>query len=566
MNIGSYNSTVTLFHSFSTVFNGLGVTLRLFDTDTTDSINLSTKLSNFKFKFTKVLIKISDPGMSTMNFSNYTDMDVLFNNAPYSTDSSESIPSTASRFFYDIRTAGINIIPCFLVPVTWLALDNSNLVTGEPAITSVANFILSGVQWIRNFGNIVTLVEIFHHPELENNTHGYMSAQEFPLLARKIRTLSIARNMEPEVKLVGPGISQVISETEADSIYLDEFYEDNKNVLDFFSIHANENTSTNTDVTLLNQGNFDSRQLLKKGLTKETYHMYAINFITPRIVTNFTTNATKFIENGTNYGNGASDTIHFAKRVIDNFCIINNLGYSVAIYSNLNEKTDEEPDNKSLYDSDNVLRPVGELLKYITNNIPIPSNIWFSEELNKDDDFTIKTMFLTSNGSKFFIILSRPPVSDNLLGNIKLYIENPLWSTAYTTSNVIINSYPEPQTEENPSGVPISDIVIQSSFGQGRLSIKMQHLPYNCILFLSGDVSLAPPSPAPVPTPSPTPGPGGPSPSPVVMETIIQVPVNYGIPTSTDHAQGTVFYDSQAHTLKTFISGSWVVANMLDHI
>jgi hypothetical protein len=372
----------------------------------------------------------------------------------------------------------------------------------------------------------------------------------------------------PQIKLLGPGLSQVISETLSDSSYIDTLY-DYRNLLDLFSIHANENKSTVTDITLLNVGDFNSRVLLRNGLTKVTYHMSAVNFTTPRIVTNFSTNATKFSVSGTDYGTGASDTIAFAKRVVENFCIINNLGFSSAIFNYLNNKigstlTGEDPDTKTLYDSTDTLRPVGQLLKYLTEHIPVPSNSWFSEELNKEDDYTIKTMFLTSTGNQFFIILCRPDVPDLLNGNMKLYLENPLWSTAYTTSNVQLNSYPDPQSVSNPSGVPLGNATTMCSFGQGRLTISMQHLPYNCILFLSGNVSLLPPV---TPSPSPSPGPSpSPSPSPVVMETIIQVPVNYGNPTPTDYVEGTVFYDSQAHTLKTFISGTWHTATMLDHI
>jgi hypothetical protein len=80
----------------------------------------------------------------------------------------------------------------------------------------------------------------------------------------------------------------------------------------------------------------------------------------------------------------------------------------------------------------------------------------------------------------------------------------------------------------------------------GTAFIKLTNVPYNCVVFLTGSLSLIPP-PNPPPPPPNTPS--------YLVQTIVQVPMYYGIPPNPPiPVAGTIYYNNSSNLLKVYDS------------
>ena len=167
-------------------------------------------------------------------------------------------------------------------------------------------------------------------------------------------------------------------------------------------------------------------------------------------------------------------------------------------------------------------------------------------------------MFMSSNGDKFAFICVRPVEPDGLLGRLRLTVNNPLWNTQYSVTDLQITSYPDPApvttttsvdadgntvvNKQVGDGVNLSSVIMKATMYLGSMSLFVKGLPYGgCLIVITGTVKMNPPTPGPGPGPTPAPGPTPPDGvSPVVMQTIMQMPVNYGEPNKTTYVVGTV--------------------------
>lgn len=608
------DSLATMFNSISTSFKGLGIKLHLLD-DFVDT-QLPIKLNNLPFQFAHVHISTPDPGPTVLNIEHYSDMNALFSNAPNALggggqdNDGNDILSTAQRFFKDISSRQMRLVLTFVIPPSWLLADDSKMLTGNVSLKGYANYILSGVLWVRSFGFAADLVEIFHQPDNESDGYGWISPTDYVIFLGHLRTISIDRGITlPYVKFLAPGLSSVLPLDTVTDVYSGALISA-RNSFDIWSIHAYEHDD---NLNTANAGTFSSRKLLSDRLERNVAQMNSVNNTYDKISSEFGTKATKFPriitfgmqDNLGDYVDTSSpndiavvaNSNEYAVRVLENFCGILRCGFFAAIYGGgltpyrktivADNETEDDVivsiEENSLYSDNGTLRPIGKIMSFLLQELPIPGDIYISEELNPVNDHTVKTLVMSSTADKFFFILCRPKSPDPLDGKLRLIINNPLWSTSYIAEDLLVRSFPDASrnvtmttelddgttetTVEKTSGVDLSGIAIKTTFSQGSCKFDLKNLPYgSCILFFSGKIALKPPVPLPNPSPLPIPPPGGGTGVPVIMQTIIQMSVYYGEPSSTNYAQGTVFYDSKAKKLKTFINGAWVATTPLQYV
>lgn len=553
----------------------------------------------------------------------YSDMDNIFATAPYSTDGSTDadgnvVHSSARKFFDEFAASKYKGIFTFIPPKSWLDVDG--YLTGEDVLQGYANFVLSGISWIRSFGITADLVEIFPEPDA-NHSYGAVYPKDLVIIANRLRDLSIARGItNPSVKVFGPALGNLLPANQDQELWTESFIFSRRS-LDFFSIHANEHP---LDALVYNSGTVAARKLVETRLRKSVTQMNSINVMNEKFVTSFSTRALLFPKTSYHAVSNAGDVedtydVHsegghtlitphvladsqeFSIRVLENLINILSSGFSSAFYESLSARVidgvpvDGMEDSRSMRSVDGSsvdgsVREMEKLWSTLFTVFPLPGNIYRSEEINVEEDFTLKTCVMSTNGSKFCFILCRPVLPDALLGRLRLTVNNPLWSTNYEVKNLVITSYPAPAsvtiqetTDEYGRtitekivgpGVDLSDVVMKATMNLNYMSLFVKGLPYGgCCLFITGDVILKEPiapSPVPLPEPEPTPpvdeGEVPPDASPVLMQTIMQMPVNYGEPRFTNYPVGTVYYDYRDKTVKTFINGTWVQSTLLEYI
>jgi len=600
---------LSYFNSISTTFKGFGINLYLLHDHVTS--DLKTKLADIPFSYARVLLSVPDPTRGALTLESLDHMDNLFTTAPYATDSSTDAdsgvytPSSAEKFVSDFNALHLQGLFCFLPPKSWL--DADGFLIDESALIGYANMIISGVLWLRKLGLNADVVELF--PEPDSGAYGFVNPKDCVIIANRLRDTCITRGVfNPPIKICGPGLGSVLPLVKDIDLYTESFVF-GKTSMDCWSIHANENVQ---DAEIYNSGSFAARIMLKDRLRKSVSQMNAVNFLMEKLVTSFSTRANAFSKcaystgdsiengNGTITPNVLSDSNEFCLRLIENFIAIASNGFTTAFYHSLSPRldadgnvVDPEEATRSIYGLDGDLRLVGKLWKYLMDTLPIPGNVYISEEINEEEDFTVKTLLTTTNGDKFCFVLCRPVQPDNLLGRLRLTINNPLWSTNYEVKDITVSSFPDAakvtvETTTNDlgqtvtkktvgEGVDLSNVVVKATMNLNYMTLFVKDLPYGgCCICISGTVSLKEPitpvpAPLPAPAPSPAPAPVGgtgtvPSDSsPVVMQTIMQMPVNYGEPKYKTYPVGTIFYDSKAKIVKTFVNGVWVETSFLSY-
>ncbi len=167
-------------------------------------------------------------------------------------------------------------------------------------------------------------------------------------------------------------------------------------------------------------------------------------------------------------------------------------------------------------------------------------------------DNTLKGMVLAPRGDQFAILLCRPETPDALSGNLRLIIRNPLWSDRYKITSLTLESLLDRD---------LSDVKYSSKVAQGQATMILSTVPYeSSVILITGQVRLNPPLDPPPPPPAADNEESRQS----LMETIIQVPVHYGIPTrSSLPTNGNFYFDTKDQRAKVYIASEWVDVDML---
>src|SRR6478609_3439873 len=183
---------LTYFNSLSTSFHGFGINLNLISDGEVskgfDSVTTSRKLP---FKFAKVLVGTQDPTLGALNNTNLTDIDTIYSTASFSTDGSSITTglSTAETFFTELKNTKVKGIYSFIPPQSWLDIDG--YLSSELALSSYANYIVSGILWIRSFGIAADMIELFPFPQSEETIPIVLTPRIHPedlvILANRVR-------------------------------------------------------------------------------------------------------------------------------------------------------------------------------------------------------------------------------------------------------------------------------------------------------------------------------------------------------------------------------------------
>lgn len=560
------NPLLTFFNSISKSFKGIGTTVHLFP-DSYEGPELAGRLLNLDAKFVKIVISIPDPGRGLVHSTDLNDISAFFTSAPYSTDSTGDrtdpsnpyVAPTAERFFSAVKASGCTVILCFVPPESWLSVETGGMLTGEPELYAFANLISAGIAWVRSYSVNANLIQLFHRPDDEDAELGNLGENDYLFLADSLRDILLLKGMtSPAVQILSPGLSQVLA-TDDDTEPYTEVLVNQPAAIDIFALDAIEHIK---DLELANAGTFASRKLLGYQVDKNVAHMNSVNYMLDKIATFVGTRATKFAREGVDLGESVTNSDDYAVRVVENLVSLINSGFSSALLPSLSPFL-KSGNNSSLYDGTGNPIPLVSLMNMLTETVPIPGDIYQSEEMNKDQDRTIKTLLMSGNRDVFTAILCRSKERDALDGKLRLVVNNPLWSTAYRVDSVTIRAFPD--------SMPTTEIVVKSKFSQGTLQLDLSNVPYDgAVLFMRVATSLIPVVPHPEPLPDPIPEEDVPvtdePKNPVVLSTIVQVPVYFGVPLSTSYGNGTLYYDSKSRKMRVFIDGLWVDVGTLQAV
>jgi hypothetical protein len=572
------------FYSQTVLFEGVGVNLRLIPNET--NLNYFEKLDDAGFKFARVLVATPDPSLNALHFQNYVDMDDIFSQSPIATDATESSPSTAEQFFAELNRWSTRTVFCFVPPRSWLNVHGD--LTGETALTGYANYVLSGLAWIRQYQISAELVEVFPEPDSRHGERfGYVSPKDLVAITHRLRDIAGKRNMlEPMIKILGPGLGSVLPIKQNQELWTESFVYARR-ALDIWSIHANEN---GTDVNIYNSGTLSARYLMDNCLRHTVTQMNAINIELGKYVTSFSTRARSFQksmyrfsdqhgyvknDDGTITPNLASESPEFALRVIENLINILNRGFQRTFYEVFTAWKLGGGNDSALYDGSGKPTMVLSALNCIMKALPLPGNIYSHSPKNRVQDRTLKTLITSTNADQFCFLLSRPVIPDALMGKLRLVIHHPLWDDNYEAYDLNIHSFPQPAMVSNTAmsmdedgkiktvkevglGVDLSQVYLEATMGLNTLTLFAKGLPYGgCILIITGKIKSKNPPPV-YSGQTDSNLPSDPNLTRVVQRTIMQVPVNYGEPNFTDYTDGTIYYDSKDKLLKTCVNGVWI--------
>jgi hypothetical protein len=519
-------SPVTLFNQLAVVFNGIGTTVRLLPSNYTTLVQVQ-ELSASNFKFICFLTSVTDPGFAFQGM-NDAQNDALWE--------AESIPF--SDVINYLATINVKIILKIVPPTSWL---QSGELTGTLALTSFATMITSAYKFFDDFQpGIIHSISLFNEPDIAPLIY----VNNLISLGTLVRNNLLSRGYVG-VKLIGPTLSQVSPQTQG-LVSQSNIYRlgliTSPNTFDLWDIQAIEHSG---DSSIYNAKDYESRLYLQKRLRADRVDFESVNLSLQKISTKLTTRATFFPGVVGDNGINSSNIVEYGIRIAENMIATLENRFGIILIGQVIE------DLVNLdYDSLFITAPLGpkpfyELLQLFSNNLPIPGSVYQDEPLDKINDTTIKSVVIASNSMSFAVVLARPE-SDIFSGKLTLIINNPLWTPAYEFTNLVFSVYPS-TTNITSTAVSFSQLY------EGSATFRLIDVPYNCILFLTGDLQIIPP-PAPLVTPPP---------GTLLSETIIQVPMYFGVPVAVP-TEGTLYYNTDTNLTKVYDSGfGWITITSL---
>jgi hypothetical protein len=467
------DTCVSTFSPMSVPWEGFGINIRV-----DDAATIVNQLHGLNAQWSRIYLEVSDPGIDGIYFDNET-FDLIW-------ERSENIQTQITRFTYStFELMGSKFIfTARSAPLSWLTTDGTNELRGD-ALVAFARFFASAVIVHRKFGMPVPWVEILDEPSTIDGT--YISPENYVILVQTFKSILADRLSANamDIQVMGPGLSCIMTKLQTVEPYIVAFANSNAvtvpPLLDAWSVHVLENE---TDAEHYNAGTFEARQYVKQQLRKTILLMnWTIQGI-PVYVTKYGTNATRY-PLGIDYASGAPETVEYAMRLMDNVCGIVSSGASSALCWFLNFKNDK----KALYRNDGSRRPQRDALALLNKILPTQGNIFQSQNLVTNDpsnpsDQTIKT-FVASRNS-FGFILSRPHLTDDCGGQLKLIINNGEWNASKYRCTVSLYAF--------PNYISLGAVKKEITTSNGSMSICLKNLPYNCVIFGKGDVYATPTS------------------------------------------------------------------------
>lgn len=492
------DSPETIFNPLSLQFSGIGTTVRLlfenYDTNLGQVLPISHGII-------RVQTSVNDLDSTFLGLSNTTADNLWI-------DAAAQIPYAQSM----VDLSMFEIFFYFAIPNAWLTAGN------PISLDSYSTLIVAGFNYFTNIlGNTNIIgVEVCSNPELPNN---HISPLDVTYLAQKVKNIATARNLI--INLIGPSISQVppiTVSTDYNETYLNVIP---SSTFQSFSIYGYENLS---DINIINAADYGSRTYMQTQLqVAATSANYSVNI--QKFISKLSTIATTFPGISQLFA-PPSNYPAYSLRLAENFIGALNSSFGTILFDKLTYDSSVPGDQDTLYDSSLLKRPVYDLLQFF-NNLPLNSAIYRSELLNTNDE-TMKVLLMNTDSMGFSCIMSRP-ITDTFNGLLTFKIVNSLWSSAYQFVNFTFSAFPE-SVDTSACSVVFSEITDDLSNGIGI--VKIDNLPLDCIIILQGTVDEIPPVNPPLPI----------APN-ILLETIVQVFINNGMPSIGTIVPGSIYYD-----------------------
>lgn len=522
----------TYFTAVSKQWRGTGVVIHLLP-DTLDS-NPGVTLAGLNAKVAKVKLGLPDPGYAASRL-NRAQMQALW------AESDLAVQGVVKDTLTALSENGFTTMAITVsAPPSWLSTDVLAL-TGD-MLLAYAQYVSASVSWLMTLDYAVRLlkyVELFEEPD-KVNPFPHVSPQDLVSLATRLKAALTLSN--PGVSIIGPGLSRVSSLKATTDPYTDVFI-DRIDSLAIYTVHAEPHPSDLQSIIGEETGTDGQGDLIYRCLQKNVAYISSIAWEKERWVTSF---GATVVPSAENYAYGIA-----AARA---FCAILKSGFTTACFHTMLD------DERGLYMRDMSLTWWRGMYARFGEAFPINGSIYVSEEMAHGDD-TLKAMVLSPRGDRFAILLCRPHLPDTMKGSLRLIIRNPLWSDQYKVVRFKVEAFP---TETD-----LSAVTSRTTIATGHATISLSNLPYqSSVLIASGEVELNPP----LPPRSDTDGDGDEDAggnsgetSSVLCETILQVPVHYGVPGSRFGTikPGTFYYDSKDKRAKVYGENTWSEVTML---
>ena len=111
-------------------------------------------------------------------------------------------------------------------------------------LSSYANYIVSGIVWIRSFGIAADMIELFPFPQSEESIvlTPRIHPEDLVILANRVRDIAAIRIASGllGIKILAPGLTSIMSSTDIFEPYTEKFYYGKRSV-DFWSVSGKEN-------------------------------------------------------------------------------------------------------------------------------------------------------------------------------------------------------------------------------------------------------------------------------------------------------------------------------------
>lgn len=510
--------TVTLFNSLGLIYKGHGTAIVLSKAHSDSVAAIEMMVRTFRFNRARIITACEDLSPSDIDLP---DAAAVWSWVP------TNLPQATA-----LKAADIELSLVCIPPSSWL--DANGYLTTNNALRGFARHLLTGLAAFRNIGCTIKAIEVFCRPD-----RGQLVPQDLVALCQFVMQESVLLNVSPVPKMIVPG-STVSGALDP---YVQAFASF-KNLVDLWNVVAVEDSSDLGGSTRASIGE-RARQVAAL--------VTSIDFSAEKTCTLVT-------------------SLHPTdqQRIVDNVCGILVNGYQQAYFDSLTSLGTIGGGIPLIeaYDPSEVdgfaLTERGRWVQVLSNAIPRKGILWASEEMSKEQDKTIKALVTSTNIETAVFVLSRPELPDALNGELKLRMLNPLLSTAYEVSSVSVTTYPLTSTEHLTHSATIRD---------GNLTVACKRVPYGCTVFVAVTIGIKEPT---QPTPgSPNcgcddgevivtpPNPNAPGENPVLLETIVQMPVHWGRPTSTNYVNGTIYYDTTERKIMCWINGSWTPASLL---
>ncbi len=554
----------TYFNSLCRRWHGTGVVIHKLPNDSDDAGTLDAMLSDLNTVVCTLKLGLPDPGRGAVS-SDDTAMELLWTNAGLDESINELFSSLTTNNFRQV-------VLCVSCPISWLT-DVMFTLTGTNMLSAYVRYVCGCVAWLKAIlptpaTALIKYIEVYDEPDKDM---AHVSPRDIAALTTMLHS-ALSTKYGTAIRVTGPALSQVVAMDAVGEPYTDSF-QNRGNSLNKFTCHVEPNAADAAIPAVLSESassdeccrgrtikTIIQRDALCRSLDKNVAYQVSV-FSAPIALDNSGWSKERWVTSWgkrprTVVSSGRTASECYGIAAARTMCAILLNGFSTACFHRLAALNNAMAPN-GLYTTSSsvpIFEPWGAFYARLGAVLPVDGQLYVSEEISSGDN-TLKSLVLSENSDVFTMLLCRPETPDTLTGTLRLVIRNPLWSDQYRMTDVSLHSFP---TRD------LSNVDVTTQVRQGQGIITLNSLPYeSTVVLITGQVLLNPPL---IP-PSPPSGPPSTDDDGNRLQTIIQVPINYGTPSLALSGNGPVpgclYYDTEDDTAKVYIDSQWIDVTML---